>query len=495
MATKTNSINLSYAVEESLGTLPTTPDWYEIDRTGIDAFGATLATTEISPINQNAMNEKAIISDLDSSVGYSNNLTISALKAHIQGLFRSTTKAQAEVVPTSVVNSTSSFDHAAITSAITEGSLIYARNFTNTDNNGLHVVGASSTTTSTITTSTLVDESTIPSNARFNVVGVQGTAGDIQIDANGNLISTTLDFTTLGLTVGQALWVGGGTAATSFFTSEYTGLVRVKIIAANTLTIEEQPWTIGAADDGTDTGSGGTGLTIQLFFGDFIRNVPRTHSDYLVESYTFEGTFPDMESDTTYYEYPAGNRVGECSLTFSPSSAGAISWTFLGTDTPNMTSAQASGNRYNLYDNKGFGTSSDCVFLKIKDSSLIDYDTTFTDLTITINDNLNARKALCNLGSIDINDGNFMVSGSVQAFINDPDMINAARNNETLVLSYAISNDDGVIDFYLPSMTFGSKSYSMSENDNALVDLDIATDRDTFYNFIMGITFFNYLPI
>lgn len=488
MPTKTNDIKLSFAVESSLGTLPGTPDWVESDRLSIDSWGSTISRTEIRPINQNAMDEKPIITDLDSTVGYSNNLTISGFYNHAQGAFRSDNQTQVEVVPTSILASDDSFNHTALSSALAEGTLIYARNFTNTANSGLHVVGAASTTIKTITTSTLTDESTIPSNARFNVVGVQGTSGDIELDSDNNIISTTLDFTTLGINVGQSIWIGGSTAATQFATADYTGLVRVKVVAANKITIEERPWTVGAAD-------AGTGKTIQLFIGDFIRNVTRDDSDYNAESYTFEGEFPNMESATTYYEYPEGNRVNECSLTFPQTDKATISWGFIGTDTPNMTSSQASGNRLNVYDNKGFGTSSDCVFLKVKDSSLVDYDTSFTDLNFTISNNINPRKVLCNLGASDINDGNFMVSGSVQAFINDPDMINSVRNNETLVLSYAISNDDGVLDFYLPAVTFSSKTYDMPDNDNALTNFDIMTYKDEFYNFVMGVTHYHYLPL
>lgn len=488
MATKVNDIKLSFAVEDSLGTLPGTPLWYETDRLTLDEFGSSISRTEIRPINQNAMDEKPIITDLDSSVAYTNNLTISSLKNHIQGAFRSDIQSQAEAVPTSILASDDSFNHAALSGAIAEHSLIYARNLSDTSNDGLHVVGAASTTTKTITTSTLADQSSIPANARFNVVGYQGTSGDIELDSDNNLISTTLDFTTLGLTVGQSLWIGGSTSVTQFATADYTGLVRVKIVEANKITIEERPWTVGAAD-------AGTGKTIQIFFGDFIRNVPRDDSDYNAESYTFEGEFPDMASSTTYYEYPDGNRVNECTLSFPQTDKATVSWNFMGLDTPNITSSQASGNRLNTYDKKGFGTSSDCVFLKVKDTDLTDFDTTFTDLTLTISNNINPRKALCNLGAVDINDGNFMMGGSVQAFINDPDMINSVRNNDTLVLSYAVDNEDGVLDIYLPAMTFGSKAYDTPENDNALVNFDIMTYKDEFYGFVAGFTMYHYLPI
>ncbi len=489
MSAKTNDMRLSFAPETSLGTLPGTPEWVEADRLGIDSWGSTVNKTEINPTNQNAMKEKGIVTDIDSTVGYNNNLTISGLLNHVQGALRSNIKAQVQTTPTSVAATDDSFAHAAISAAVAEGSLIYARDFTNTANNGLHVVGAASTTIKTITTSVLVDEASPPANSRFNVVGVQGAAGDIEIDADNNLTSTVLDFTTLGLNVGQSLWIGGSTAITQFDTADYIGLVRVKVITATKITIEERPWTIGAVDDG------GT-QTIQLFFGDFIRNVPRSDGDYNPESYTFEGKFTDLEAgNAIVYEYPVGNRVNELGLTFPMTDKAGISWGFVGTDTPNPTTSEASGDRNYVYDNKGFGTSSDCVFLKVKNSSKVDYTTTFTDFSINVSNTINPRKVLCTDTAVDLNDGDVDVKGSVQALLSDENMISAVRNNEKLTLSYAINNTDGALDFYMPALTFNTKTTDTPENDNITLSFDLETYRDEFYNFVLGITHFHFLPV
>lgn len=48
-----------------------------------------------------------------------------------------------------------------------------------------------------------------PANVELDVTGVQGASGDIEIDANGDLTSTILDFTTLNLTPGQMIFIGG----------------------------------------------------------------------------------------------------------------------------------------------------------------------------------------------------------------------------------------------------------------------------------------------
>ena len=487
MAVKTNDMILSYAVETSLGVLPTTPDWYGVDRTSISSFGSTISKEEIVPINKKAMSQKSIVTGYDSALGYSNNLTISALKAHIQGVMRANVQEQASAVPTTVTASNDAFAHAALSSAISEGALIYARNLTNSANNGLHVVDSASTTTLTITTSALVDETVAATNARFNVVGVQGDTGDIEINSDGNLTSTSLDFSSLGLSVGQSIWIGGSETITNFATSDYTGLVRIKVIDTNLLTIDDTPFTSTAAD-------AGAAKTIQLFFGDFIKNVYRDDTEYNAESYSFEGKMPGM-NDGTNYEYPNGNRVDSCNLSFDTRSKATVEWSFIGLDTPDMTSIRESGTWYNLPDNKAFGTSSDCVFIKVKDSDLVDYDSTFTNFSIEMSNSISATDALCTAAHVDLNDANFMVSGTINAFLNDPDMINAVKNNETNTISYAISNDDGVIDFYLPSITLDDKSYDMGDNSNIIVNSSYTAFEDDFYSMVMGISFYHYLPI
>src|SRR3546814_19905084 len=78
------------------------------------------------------------------------------------------------------------------------------------------------------------------------------------VDADGNLISTALDFTTLGIAVGQVIHVGGIDVANQFFETENTGFARVRIVAANKLTLDKRDQAF-IADDGTDTEAGGTG--------------------------------------------------------------------------------------------------------------------------------------------------------------------------------------------------------------------------------------------
>lgn len=484
MSAKSNKTTLSFAVEDSIGVLPTTPDWYNIERNDLSTFGASISTVSRNPVSQDLMEQEGAVSDLDSAVGFQTDLTISAFNNFAQGMFYSVWKAQTEFTPTAV---TTTGYTVASGGDLPAGTLVYAKNFSNSENNGLKITTTSTVSTEIEVTTTLVAESSPPDGATVTVAGVQGTAGDIQIDSDGNLISTTLDFTTLGLQVGQSIYIGGSTTDTQFATTDYKGLARVRIIEANKLTLDKRDWTVGSADDGS-------GKTIQIFIGSFIRNVPQNHTDFLEETYTFEGKIEGMDEGTVY-EYPKGNKLNTAAIEFPLTDKAGISYEFVGLDTPSPTSSQAAGNRLETYDHAAFGTTSDFARLSLKDSAFSDYTTRFKSLTLNINRNVSPEKALANLGAVDMNTGTLVVEGSASVIYNDSDIIAATRNNETTTLDIAINNNDGCLHFDIPSMKFAATNKSFPVNESVLVDVTMKTFKDSFFGYVISCTKYPYLPV
>ena len=134
------------------------------------------------------------------------------------------------------------------------GMLVLTGGFTTAANNGLLARVSSSAATSVVFPSATfsVEAAAIPVGAFLRVVGFQGAAGDlVAVTAGGNaLTSTALDFTTLGLTVGQWVLIGG-TAALSFLgTAVDNDWCRISVIAASRLSFDRVPagW---VADAGT----------------------------------------------------------------------------------------------------------------------------------------------------------------------------------------------------------------------------------------------------
>jgi hypothetical protein len=143
------------------------------------------------------------------------------------------------------------------------GHLVRATGFTNAANNQVFKVASSTATTIVGTAMSLTAEAAPPGTARLKVVGFQGAAADITATATG-LGATTLNFTQMGLAVGQWIKVGGTAAGDKFATAVLNDWIRIIGITATALTCDNLPtgWTTDA----------GTGKTIKVWFGDQIKN-------------------------------------------------------------------------------------------------------------------------------------------------------------------------------------------------------------------------------
>lgn len=143
------------------------------------------------------------------------------------------------------------------------GMLVRATGFAQSANNQIFKVASSTATTIVGTALSLVAETAPAAAAKLKVVGFQGASADITATSTG-LASTALDFTTLGLVVGQWLKVGGTAAGEKFATAADNDWARVTVIAAHALTLDNLP--VGWAVDA------GTGKTIKVWITDQIKN-------------------------------------------------------------------------------------------------------------------------------------------------------------------------------------------------------------------------------
>lgn len=147
--------------------------------------------------------------------------------------------------------------------AFVAGQLVRFTGFGVTGNNGVFKCTTGSATVSAYVGAGLTDEVAPAAAARMKVVGCQGASGDITATATG-LGSTSLNFTTLGLAVGQWIKIGGSATADKFATAALNSTARITAIAATALTLDHLPtgWT-------TDSG---TSKTIKVWIGDQIKN-------------------------------------------------------------------------------------------------------------------------------------------------------------------------------------------------------------------------------
>lgn len=488
----TNSTGLAYCIEASLGVLPGSPAWKTLEPNAIKKMGADIKTVAREPISSQRQRRKGTVTDLDSSVELDADLTMEHFTDFIEGFVFANGKGGAFFRPTAV---TSTGYTVASGGALPAGTLVYARGFKTPANNGYKVVGSSSTGTE-VKVSGLTAEASPPSNAILEVCGVRGGAGDFEIDSDGNLISTTLDFTTLGLTPGQAIYVGGQSTANQFFNTANKGFARARVIAANKITLDKKS-TVFVADDGTSTGSGGSDKSIDILFGRFVRNVSVVDADYLERSYQFEATYEDLISvGTDGYEYAKGNYANQLDFDLPITNKATMTFAFVGTDTPIPTSTRATNaaSAKAPLRTTAFNTSADVARLRITKYDETGLTTDFKSLKLTINNNVSPEKVIGVLGARYLNTGIFDIAVEADVLFTNADVVTAVRNNETVTMDFSVRNDDGAIFVDIPSMTLGSGAKDFPVNQTVSLKTTAQAFLDNTFGTSIGVSTFPYVP-
>jgi Phage tail tube protein len=200
------------------------------------------------------------------------------------------------------------------------GQLVQTTGFGVAGNNGLFKCTTGSATVPAFVGAGLAIEAAPPAAARMKVVGFEGAAGDITATATG-LASTALNFTTLGLVVGQSVKIGDLADATTFAFMVALGAVarrcaeaRITAISANALTLDNLPngWAVDA----------GAGKTIRAFVGDSIRQGTLT-----IGGNFEEGFLSHSPASYTLYE---GLMVSQMQLAFPKKGPSKVTFTMFG---------------------------------------------------------------------------------------------------------------------------------------------------------------------
>lgn len=504
----TNSLAISAAREASLGVLPVTPVWRGLEPNSINSFGSTISKTARSPISQSRQRRKGIVTDLDSSVEIEADLTLSHFRDYMEGfcfavaigapVFTPTeSAADAFTVPGLTAEEADRLVYGA--SAADAVTLLYSRGFSRGENNGLFVLAgaaAENDTSIAVTGGAIAETPDASDDVELAVAGIRAAAGDLQIDANGDLTSTALDFTTLGLNVGQWMHRGGVDATNQFFNEENNGFARIAAIETNKLVLERHGEAT-VVDDGTDSGSGGTGLRIDLLFGQWIRNVPTNHPDYREISTQFELELPNLgDLGADMYEYALGNYHDTVSINLPLSEKATVTYGFIGTDTVPPTAIRAANAADALQpsETSAFGTSSDLARLVIHEVDETGLTTDFKSLTLTLANNVAPEKVLGKLGARYMSTGNFEADVETQVLFTSAAVPAAIRQNRTLGLYFALRNDDGGVMCDFPSGTLDGGDREYPTNQTVLLNGTFGAFEDPALGYSFSASLFPVLP-
>jgi len=497
----TNTVSVAYCIETSLGVLPGSPTWKTLEPNAFKFFGNTIKRVARDPISRLRQRRKGTIVDLDSKVDLDVDLTKEHFIDFVEGFMFSNAKYPSSQRPLrsgalydslSAVSAGPNYAHSAISLALVAGRLIYARGFSTAGNNGLKVVAGSSSTTSTKVTTPLTNETpTNQANATIELAGVRGASADITltvVGTVGTLGSTILDFTTLGLNVGQVIHVGGLTSTNQF--ANGAGYARITSIATNAIGLDKLDSTLL-----TDTGAG---KAIDLLFGAFIRNVQSDDSDFLFRSYQFELALPNLTvpGPGDQYEYAKGNVLGSMTVDLPLTNKALISWGFIGTHTDNPTGSRATNasTPEKPVQTVAFNTSADIARLRVAETDETGISTYFESLQVKFDNNVNPEKALGTLGAVFINYGNFLVDIDATLILTDPAVVTAIRNNRTVSMDWIVKNDDGAIIMDVPNLLLGDGTKSLPVNKSVTIKLMGEAFVHPTLNYTLGISLIPIVP-
>ncbi|MCP4897718.1 MAG: hypothetical protein GY906_12160 [bacterium] len=337
--------------------------------------------------------------------------------------------------------------------------------------------------------------------AIMTTIAFQGAAGDIDVNAVGDqpqLISTVLDFTTLGLIVGEWIYIGGDLAIEAFSNAENNGFARIRAIEATALTLDKTE-----ADMVTEAS---TTETIRLFFGRVLKN--ETGSLIKRRTYQLErelGAPDDALPAEVQAEYLTGCVPSEFEFQVPTADKAVASLSFVGADNETIDGPTSlkSGTRPDLVEAAAFNTSSDVprIHMAIVDDTDSAPTALFAfveDISLTINNNLSPNKAIGVLGAFEVTAGTFEVGGTLTAYFASVDAIDQVRANADITLDIHLVKENSGMSIDLPLLSLGDGRPDVTQDQAIKLPLsnEAATgakiDSDLDHTLLM--VFFDYLP-
>lgn len=509
---ESNFTGLRYAFEVCIGNLPgddgevfaadvvtippeelsaTTPTWHVIEPNSYGDFGVTITNTQRTPIVDNRQREKGVTTDLDAVANFQIDYTGDNFERLAPTFFFAGWRRSGEFGRDSAEDITSVSSNVVsatgIDTVFQDGSIVIARNFdTEANNSGVRLVTDASVADQ-ITVASLLDDTVTDAAAYLKEVGIEGVAGDIDVDASGSLpalTSTILDFTTLPLVVGQWVFVGCDDITRSFTNAGNTGFARVASIAANRLEFDKTQNTMVTEDSTTET--------IHIYYGDLIKN---ENSASLIQRQTVQF---ERSLSTAGYEYVIGGVANQLTINLTSADKITADLAFIGIDGNAVgTAERKSGNFPDIdTDNVAFNASSDFSRIRLANQDALDTPlfAFITEATLSISNNATPSKAVGTLGAFEVTSGDFTVEGSITAYFSDVAAIQAVRNNEDVTLDFIIVQNNVGWVFDIPLLSLGEGRLNVEKDAPITLPLSVNAARDPSIGSTLQTVYFPYLP-
>lgn len=501
-----NLVGLAICEESSLGTLPAAASqhWLQLEPNDFPNFGNEITKVARKTINNRRKVRKGGVTDVDAVGSFGCDLTPSWLMRFMRGFFFTDGDQAGTTDPLNIANrrtvtavgSSDDFTLSAnVVGSLSAGMLVYGDGFTNSENNGVHVVDTVTSGTEFTVDSSLEAE-TPPAAARLRVIGFQFGIGELVASTSGDYLILTstsaTDLDDLNIHVGDTIFIGGDATATAFDTLG-TGFARVVSVAASVLLLQDFT--------GTAAADAGTGKTIRIFHPHIgLRDEPLA-TNINRRSYNLERTLGE-DDDGEMAEYIVGAVPNEMSMAFPEAGKVEVSFTYQGLDretiagTGTVKSSAAGATSYDQEAEEYINTSSDLyVGRVIKTSgqtSLVGY---LQKVDISVSNGVTPNKALGVTGAFDFSTGDFTVSGSVNAYFNTVAAMDAIRDNDDVSLQIIAARDNEGFAVAMPLVALGGGQADVTSDQAIMLPMELNAAASTSLGDVtMTVGYFPYLP-
>ena len=431
--------------------------WTNWEPNDISDFSASLTKEARDPISQSRGGGKPTVTALEAAPGFSHDLTIGFFDYFMDDFLYSTWKGAAarrfgiaSIGPTGYTLATSG-------AVIPEGAIMHARGFE--ADNGRHVVETGSTGTLIAVTGLATDAA--PAGLLYHV-GHEFPLGDIDVDADGNIVSQVTDFTALGYVIDQWIDVRG-------LTLQGATTARIVEIAANKLTLENSELVV---EDGST-------LTVSIYAAQLCKTVDVSDPDFRQPEMTAELRYASAVAEFEYGRRLSANQI-TLNLPVAAKSTVDVTWSAADVEAPSITRKQGVWSNSTNNDSMAPAEAARRIAVeKVDETGLTSF---LKDVTITINNNAGGESIWGDLSSTFATYGNQEVSSATEAVFIDGSVIRAARDNSTLQLVLGMFNDQGTIMFHQPRATWDDDGKNF-ERDNAVKvtgTINSFTDPDSY---------------
>ena len=477
--------------------------WYELEPNSYDSLGSEIETVARSPINASRQQKKGVVTDVTADGGFNTDITQTNLQRLMQGFFfakaheratSSSIKSAADSVTLTSVAGTAITIGAGDEAKFYVGSLVKLSGFANAANNGVFEVTALPTGALTCAAATFTSE-TAPAGAKLEIVGYEFPASDVSVTVTGNkfvMASAASKFLELGVQIGEWIHVGGD-AIINRLVSNAPGFARVAAVATDgsTLSLEQCSWATPQADSGT-------AKELQIYLGSVIRN-EKDPTLIKCQSYQLERQL-GQDAFGTQSQYLVGAVANEFKLNIPSVEKlnSDVSFTALDTETRNGSTGLKEGTRVTMPVESAFNTTSHIyqTRLYVHDDDEITPDSLFAfvmDGELTINNNVDGLKAIGTLGSMDLNVGDFEVSGTLNVYFATVAAVEAVRANADVGFNIIAALDNAGFVFDIPLLSLGGGRLEVEKDAAIMLPLEtMAAENEAGYTLLS--TWFAYLP-